>query len=59
MPGYEDVVDNEMVHQLERTGSEHLFRGTEPACRISIGVAKKAATGWVNRNDKKYWEAII
>jgi hypothetical protein len=52
VPGHKDIVGNEVAHQLERTGSEHLFTGTEPACGISIGVAKKAVTGWINRNEK-------
>jgi ribonuclease HI len=52
VPGHEDIVGNETADQLARTGSEHQFRGTEPACGISIGVAKKAVTGWINRNEK-------
>jgi hypothetical protein len=37
-------------------GSEHPFIGPDPACGISIGVAKKAVTDWTDRNHKKYWE---
>jgi hypothetical protein len=34
-------------------GSEHPFTGLEPACGISVGVAKKAVRDWTNRNHKK------
>jgi hypothetical protein len=44
---------------LERSGSEHLFRGPEPACGISIRVAKKAVRDWTNRNHIKQWESTI
>jgi hypothetical protein len=47
-----------MADQLARTGSEHLFIGPEPACSISIGVAKKAIRDWMNRNHMKHWESI-
>jgi hypothetical protein len=50
--GHEGIACNEMPDQLARTGSEHLFTGPEPACGISIGVAKKAARDWTNRNHK-------
>jgi hypothetical protein len=33
---------NETACQLARTGSRHPFIGPEPACGISVGVAKKA-----------------
>jgi hypothetical protein len=39
---HEGIVGNEMADQLARMGSEHPFIGPEPACGISIGVAKKA-----------------
>jgi hypothetical protein len=39
--GHEGIVGNEMADQLARTASEHPFTGPEPACSISIGVAKK------------------
>jgi hypothetical protein len=51
--GHEGIVINETADQLARTESEHPFIGTEPACAISIGVAKKAARDWTNRNHKK------
>jgi ribonuclease HI len=50
---HEGIVGNEMADQLARTGSEHLFIGPEPAGDISIGVAKKEAGDWINRNHKK------
>jgi uncharacterized protein (DUF2252 family) len=31
--------------------------GHEPACGISVGVAKKAVRDWTNRNHKKYLES--
>jgi hypothetical protein len=46
-----------LADQLARTGSEHPFTGPEPACGISIGVAKKAVRDWTNKNHKKYWES--
>jgi ribonuclease HI len=42
VPGLEGIVGNETADQLARTGSEHPFTGPEPACGISVGVAKKA-----------------
>jgi hypothetical protein len=39
-----------MADQLARAGSEHPFIGPEPACGISIGVAKKAVRDWPDRN---------
>jgi hypothetical protein len=59
VPGHEDIVRNETADQLARTGSEHPSIGPEPACGISVGVAKKAVRDWTNRNHKKYWESII
>jgi hypothetical protein len=60
VPGHEGIVGgNEMADQLPRRGSEHPFTGPEPDCGIAIGVANKAVKDWMNRNDKKYWEAII
>jgi hypothetical protein len=32
---------------------EHPFTGPEPACGISIGVAKKAVRDWMKGNHKK------
>jgi hypothetical protein len=57
VPGHEGIVGNETPDQLARTGSEHPFIGPEPACGISIGVAKKAIGDWTDRNHKKYWES--
>jgi hypothetical protein len=48
---------NETAYQLARTGSEHLFIGPEPACGISVGVAKKAVRDWTSRKQKEYWES--
>jgi ribonuclease HI len=42
VPGHEVMTGNETADQLARTGSEHSFIGPEPACGISVGVAKKA-----------------
>jgi hypothetical protein len=39
-------------NETARTGSEHPFIGPEPACGISIGVAKKAVRDWTNGNHK-------
>jgi hypothetical protein len=52
VPGYEGIVVNEMADQLAWTGSEHPSIGPEPACSISIGVAKKAVRDWTNRDHK-------
>jgi hypothetical protein len=42
VPAHEGIVGKETAEQQARTGSEYLFTGHEPACGISIGVAKKA-----------------
>jgi ribonuclease HI len=57
VPGHEGIVGNETTDQLARTRSEHPFAQSEPACSISIGVAKKAARDWMNTNHKKHWES--
>jgi ribonuclease HI len=58
VPGHEGIVGNEMSDQLARTGYEHPFIGPQPACGISIEVAKKAVRNWTNRNHKKHWESV-
>jgi ribonuclease HI len=50
VPGHEGIVGNETADQMARTGIEHLFTGPEPACSISVGVAKKAVRDWTDRN---------
>jgi hypothetical protein len=57
-PGHEGVVGNETADHMARTGSEYPFTGPEPACGISIGVAKKAVRDWTNRKNRIYWESI-
>jgi hypothetical protein len=57
VPDHEGIVGNETADQLARTGSEHPFIGPEPACGISIGVAKRVVRYWAKRNHKKHWES--
>jgi hypothetical protein len=47
----------EMKQQIYWQGSEHPFTRPEPACNISIGVAKRVVSNWLNRNHKKQWES--
>jgi hypothetical protein len=58
VPEHEGIVGNETADQLARTKYEHPFTGPEPACGISIGVAKKAVRDWTDRNHKEYWKSI-
>jgi ribonuclease HI len=57
VPGHEGIVGNEKADQLASTGSELPFTGPEPACDISVGVAKNAVRDWKNINHKKHWES--
>jgi ribonuclease HI len=41
VPRHEVIVGNETADQLARKEFEHPFIGLDPACSISIGVAKK------------------
>jgi hypothetical protein len=56
--GHEAIVGNETADKSARTGSEHPFRGPEPACGISSGGSEKAVRDWTNRNPKKLWESV-
>jgi hypothetical protein len=47
-----------MADQLARAGSDHPLIGPEPACGISIGVAKKAVRDWMSRKHQEYWESL-
>jgi hypothetical protein len=49
VPGHEGA-GNETADHLARTGSEHSFTGTEPACGISFGVIKRAVKDWMNKH---------
>jgi hypothetical protein len=51
------IVGNETADQLAKMGSERSFIGPEPACGISVGVARKVVRDWTNRNHKEYWES--
>jgi hypothetical protein len=55
---HEDIAENETEDLLARTGYEHPLRGHEPACGISIGVAKRAVRDWTHKNHTKQWESI-
>jgi hypothetical protein len=57
VPGHGDIVGNETAVRLARTGSQRPFIGPEPACGISVGVAKKPVRDWTNRNQKRYLES--
>jgi hypothetical protein len=53
VPGHEGIAGNETPDQLARTGLEHPFIGPEPACGISVGVAKRVVRDWTNINHLK------
>jgi hypothetical protein len=57
--GHEGIAGNETANLLARTGPEHPLTGPEPACDISIAVAKRAVRGWMNRNHIKECESTI
>jgi hypothetical protein len=59
VPGHEGIAGNERADLLARTGSEHPLAEPEPACGISIGVAKRAVRDWTNINHIKQWESTI
>jgi hypothetical protein len=49
--GHEGIAGNETADLLVRTGSE-------PACGILTGVAKRVVRDWTNINHKNQWESI-
>jgi hypothetical protein len=52
------MASTNVAYKLAKTGAEHPFKGSEPACGISIGVARKAIRDWTNMNHKKYWGSL-
>jgi hypothetical protein len=56
--GHEGIAGNETADHLTKLGSKSLLTGPEPACGISVGVAKRAVRDWINRNHKKHWESL-
>jgi hypothetical protein len=56
--GHETLFGNETADQLARAGCDHPLIGPEPACGISIGVAKKAVRDWMSRKHQEYWESL-
>jgi hypothetical protein len=59
MRGHKDVVGNGTANQLAKLGSKCLLIGSEPACGISVGVAKKAGCqGLDNQRPYKILESI-
>jgi hypothetical protein len=43
VPGYEGTDGNKMADLMSKLGSEYPFRGPEPACSISMGVANQSS----------------
>jgi hypothetical protein len=52
------VIKRQISYQLARAGPDHPLIGPEPACDISIGVAKKAARDLMSRKHQEYWESL-
>jgi hypothetical protein len=48
--GHEGIVGNETAYQLAKLGSKYPLIQPEPACSISVGVAKKVIRYWTNRD---------
>jgi hypothetical protein len=57
-PRFETSNSPVQIYSVTSGPSEHPFTGPEPACGISIWVAKKAVRDWTNRNHRKHWESI-
>jgi hypothetical protein len=41
---------------VAKLGFEQPFIGPEPACGISMGVAKKVVKDWTNRGHRGHWD---
>jgi hypothetical protein len=46
-----------VMKSIGKNRIEHPFTGHEPACGISIGVAKKAVRDWMKRDHIQTWES--
>jgi hypothetical protein len=57
VPGHEGIAGNETADLVARTGSDDPFTGPEPACGVSMGVAKRVVRDWMNRNHVKQWDS--
>jgi hypothetical protein len=57
VPGHEGIAGSQTADLLARTESEHPFIEPEPACGISVGVAKKSVRDWTHRNLKKHLDS--